>query len=72
FHATAGFGFSAGLVDFVLSNFNPLQNNIWVLVIMGLVFAAIYYFLFRFLIVKFDMKTPGREDDDEATTVAAE
>ncbi|MEG2002017.1 MAG: PTS transporter subunit EIIC [Clostridia bacterium] len=72
FHATAGFGFSAGLVDFVLSIFNPLQNNIWVLVVMGLVFAAIYYFLFRFLIVKFDMKTPGREDDDEATTVAAE
>ena len=37
----------------------------WLLIPVGLVFALVYYFLFRFLIVKFDFKTPGREDDEE-------
>ena len=35
------------------------------LIVQGLVFAVIYYFLFRFLIVKFNLKTPGREDDED-------
>ena len=39
---------------------------------MGLVYAVIYYFLFRFLIVKFDFKTPGREDDDVDAFAAAQ
>lgn len=64
-HATAGFGFSAGAVDFVLSIFNPLSNNMWILCVMGVAFAIIYYVVFRFLIIKFDLKTPGREDDEE-------
>ena len=34
------------------------------LIPLGLVFAVVYYFLFRFIIVKFNLKTPGREDDD--------
>ncbi len=63
--ATAGFSFSAGLIDFVLSSRLPMANNSWMLLVMGLVFFAIYYVLFRFLIVKFDLKTPGREDDDD-------
>ena len=42
------------------------------IVIMGLVYAVIYYFLFRFLIVKFDFKTPGREDDDVDAFAAAQ
>lgn len=65
FHWTAGFGFSAGLVDFVLSSRLPLANQPYMLIVQGLVFAVIYYFLFRFLIVKFNFKTPGREDDTE-------
>lgn len=63
FHWTAGFGFSAGLVDFVLSSRLPLANQPYMLLVQGLVFAVIYYTLFRFLIVKFNFKTPGREDD---------
>ncbi|MEH6943935.1 N-acetylglucosamine-specific PTS transporter subunit IIBC [Bacillus sp. JJ722] len=64
FHWTAGFGFSAGLVDFVLSSRLPLANQPYMLLVQGLVFGLIYYFLFRFLIVKFNFKTPGREDGD--------
>lgn len=65
FHWTAGFGFSAGFVDFFLSSRLPLANQPYMLLLQGLVFAVIYYFLFRYLIVKFNLKTPGREDDDE-------
>ncbi len=61
---TAGFGFSAGCVDYVLSFFNPIANNPWILLIMGLVFAVIYYVVFRVLIIKLDLKTPGREDEE--------
>ena len=64
-HTTAGFSFSAGLVDYVLSFNMPLANNPWMLLIMGVVFFVIYYVLFRILIVKFNLKTPGREDDDD-------
>ena len=64
FHWTAGFGFSGGLIDFVLSSRLPLANNPYMLIVQGLVFAVIYYTLFRFLITKFNFKTPGREDDE--------
>ncbi len=60
-----GFNFSAGLVDWILSFKAPMAVQPWLLIPVGLVFAVIYYFLFRFLIVKFDLKTPGREDDEE-------
>lgn len=63
FHWTAGFGFSAGFVDFFLSSRLPLANQPYMLIVQGLIFAVIYYFLFRFLILKFDLKTPGREDE---------
>lgn len=62
--ARAGFNFSAGLVDFVLSFKAPMAVSPWLLLPVGLVFAAIYYFVFRFAIVKFNLKTPGREDDE--------
>ncbi|MBO9130825.1 N-acetylglucosamine-specific PTS transporter subunit IIBC [Bacillus sp. 165] len=65
FHWTAGFGFSAGLVDFILSSRLPLANQPYMLLLQGLVFAVIYYVLFRFLIVKFNLPTPGREEDGE-------
>ncbi len=60
----AGFGFSAGLFDMILSMNNPLANQWYMLIVMGLVFFAIYYFIFRFFITKFNLKTPGREDDE--------
>ena len=62
-HATAGFGFSAGLVDFVLSSRLPLANKPFLLIIQGLVFAVLYYVIFKTLIVKFNLMTPGREED---------
>ncbi len=62
----AGFGFSAGLFDMILSARNPLANQWYMLIVMGLVFFVIYYFIFRILILKLNLKTPGREDDDEA------
>lgn len=65
FQWTAGFGFSAGLIDFVLSSQLPLANQPYMLLVQGLVFAVIYYFLFRFLIIKFNLTTPGREEDSE-------
>lgn len=64
FQWTAGFTFSAGFVDYFLSLRIPIANMPLMLVVQGLVFALIYYFLFRFLIVKFNLKTPGREDDE--------
>ncbi|QFG00357.1 PTS glucose transporter subunit IIBC [Psychrobacillus glaciei] len=65
FHWTAGFGFSAGFIDYFLSLSIPIANLPLMLLLQGLVFGAIYYFLFRYLIVKFDLKTPGREDESE-------
>ena len=61
--ATAGFGFSAGLIDYMLSLKNPVANKPWILLIMGVAAFFIYYFLFKFLIEKFNLKTPGREDE---------
>lgn len=60
----AGFGFSAGLVDMVLSTRNPLAINWYMLILQGLVFAVIYYFVFRVVIKLFNLKTPGREKDE--------
>ena len=57
----AGFGFSAGLVDMVLSSRNPLAVHWYMLILQGLVFFAIYYVVFRFTITKFNLMTPGRE-----------
>ncbi|AIW14529.1 N-acetylglucosamine-specific PTS transporter subunit IIBC [Vibrio tubiashii] len=59
----AGFGFSAGFVDFVLSSQNPLATNWYMLILQGLVFFCLYYAIFRFAIVKFNLKTPGRSED---------
>lgn len=62
FQWIAGFGFSAGFIDYFLSLRMPLAVNILMLIPLGLAMAAIYYTVFRFLIVKLDLKTPGRED----------
>ncbi|EPA8651546.1 N-acetylglucosamine-specific PTS transporter subunit IIBC [Photobacterium damselae] len=67
----AGFGFSAGLVDMVLSSRNPLAVQWYMLIIQGIGFFCIYYAVFRFAIVKFNLKTPGREDDEAEETSGA-
>ncbi|MER5875833.1 MULTISPECIES: PTS transporter subunit EIIC [unclassified Streptomyces] len=65
-----GFSFSAGLIDYVI-NWN-LATKPWAIVPIGLCFAVVYYTIFRFAITKFDLKTPGREpeEDVEDTTKA--
>ncbi len=62
----AGFNFSAGFVDWFLSFNAPYAQNPLLLIPIGLVVGVIYYVVFRFAIQKFDLKTPGREDDQEA------
>ena len=67
--ARAGFNFSAGLIDWILSFKAPFAINPLLLPAIGLVVAVVYYVLFRVVIVAFDLKTPGREDDDDETAV---
>ena len=62
-----GFSFSAGLIDYVI-NWN-LATKPWLIVPIGLCFAAVYYAVFRFAITRFDLKTPGREPEDEVEDV---
>ncbi|ANP75920.1 N-acetylglucosamine-specific PTS transporter subunit IIBC [Vibrio sp. 10N.222.51.C8] len=64
-----GFGFSAGLIDFVLNW--GLATKPFVLLLIGLGFGALYFFTFSFAIRAFNLKSPGREDDDEAVAAPA-
>lgn len=59
-----GFSFSGGAIDAVLSSFLPLAENPWLIIPIAVVVGIIYYVVFRFVITKFNLKTPGREDDD--------
>jgi N-acetylglucosamine PTS system EIICBA or EIICB component len=56
-----GFGFSAGAIDYTL-NWN-LATKPWLIIPIGLVFAVIYYVVFRWVITKWNLRTPGREDE---------
>lgn len=69
-HVKLGFTFSAGLFDYVL-NFGKASRPLW-LIPIGLAYAGLYYGLFRWAIARFDLKTPGREDDEiaPATSIA--
>lgn len=67
-----GFNFSGGLIDYILSFKAPMAQNPLLLIPIGLGFAAIYYIVFRVVITVFDLKTPGREDVDEKTSVKTE
>ncbi|MDE7016588.1 MAG: PTS transporter subunit EIIC [Lachnospiraceae bacterium] len=60
----AGFSFSAGATDLVFSASLPAAANTWMILILGPAAFAVFYVVFRFAIVKFNLKTPGREDDD--------
>ncbi|WP_086313012.1 PTS system, N-acetylglucosamine-specific IIBC component [Enterococcus sp. 7F3_DIV0205] len=68
FHWTAGFAFSAGLVDFVLSLRNPIANQPYMLIVQGLVMAVLYFVVFDFAIKKFNLMTPGREEGEGEET----
>jgi PTS system N-acetylglucosamine-specific IIC component len=61
----AGFYVSAGFTDLILSSKAPMALNSWLILPIGAVLFMVYYFLFKFIIVKFDLKTPGRDDDSE-------
>ena len=60
-----GMTFSGGLIDYVLFGLINPQTHAWLVIPVGLAFAVIYYFGFRFAIRKFDLKTPGRELEEE-------
>jgi PTS system N-acetylglucosamine-specific IIC component len=68
-HVRLGFGFSAGLFDFVL-NFNRATHP-WLLLPVGALYFGLYYGLFRFAIVKLNLKTPGRDATEATSSTAA-
>nr|WP_163529369.1 glucose-specific PTS transporter subunit IIBC [Halobacillus ihumii] len=57
--------FSGGLIDFILFGVLPNRTEWWWVIIVGLCFSVIYYFGFRWAILKFNLATPGREDEAE-------
>ncbi|MET9548687.1 PTS transporter subunit EIIC [Streptomyces sp. NPDC006627] len=65
-----GFSFSAGLIDYVINW--SLATKPWLILLIGLGFGVVYYFVFRFVIVKFDLATPGREPEEEAEALDRE
>lgn len=69
FQWIAGFGFSAGLIDYILSIKSPFANNIFMLIPLGIICAILYYFIFRFMIIRYNLMTPGREIDDQLIEV---
>lgn len=61
----AGFSFSAGATDLLFSAALPAAAKTWMIIPLGIAAFAVFYLVFRFMITKFDLKTPGREDDDD-------
>ena len=59
-----GFGFSGGFIDLVVNLVNPLAQNPWLIPVMGVFWFAVYFVAFYLIIKRFDLKTPGREDED--------
>ncbi len=62
----AGFCFSAGLTDLIFSASLPAAAKTWLILPLGIAAFIVFYLVFRFAIVKWNLKTPGREDDEEA------
>lgn len=60
----AGFSFSAGATDLVFSASLPGAANTWMIIPLGIAAFVLFYLVFRVMIVKMDLKTPGREDED--------
>ena len=65
-----GFGFSAGLFDYVL-NFNIATKPL-MLIPIGIGYAVVYDFLFRAVIRRWNLRTPGREDEDDESAIEAD
>ena len=65
----AGFSFSAGATDLLFSASLPAAQKTWLIIPLGIAAFIVFYVVFKFAILKFDLKTPGREDDADETTV---
>ncbi|EES75186.1 MULTISPECIES: N-acetylglucosamine-specific PTS transporter subunit IIBC [Paenibacillus] len=65
-----GFGFSAGFIDYAINY--QISTKPLLLIPVGLVTAVVYYVIFRFMIVKLNLKTPGREDAEDIAEVVEE
>ena len=61
----AGFSFSAGAMDLLFSSSLPAAQRTWLIIPLGIAAFVVFYFVFYFAIKKWDLKTPGREDDDD-------
>ncbi len=61
----AGFCFSAGATDLIFSASLPAAAKTWLILPLGIAAFVVFYLVFRFAITKFDLKTPGREDDQD-------
>lgn len=61
-----GMTFSGGVIDFILFGVIPNRTPWYLVIVVGIIYAFIYYSVFRVLIKKFNLKTPGREDDNES------
>ena len=61
----AGFSFSAGAMDLLFSASLPAAAKTWLIIPLGIAAFIVFYFVFYFAITKFNLKTPGREDDDD-------
>ncbi|WP_223068563.1 glucose-specific PTS transporter subunit IIBC [Paenibacillus caui] len=66
-----GMTFSGGFIDLMLFGVIPNRTRWWLVIVVGLIFSVIYYFGFRFVIRKFNLKTPGREDAPAQTDEAS-
>ena len=62
----AGFCFSAGATDLIFSASLPAAAKTWLIAPLGLAAFVVFYLVFKFAITKWDLKTPGREDDQES------
>ncbi|MQA84973.1 MAG: PTS sugar transporter subunit IIA [Streptosporangiales bacterium] len=70
FGGQLGFGFSAGAIDFLLNFRKDNSEQVLGIVLMGLAYAVVYYFVFYFLITKLNILTPGREPGGDAAADA--
>ena len=61
----AGFSLSGGVLDLLFSSITPLAKNVLYIIPIGLLFFVIYYFLFKFIILKFNLKTMGRKEIEQ-------
>lgn len=67
----AGFMFSAGATDLVFSSSLPAAQNTWMIIPLGIAAFIVFYLVFRFAITKFNLTTPGREEEDTEAEKAA-